>query len=55
MSRTNQEQGTDYESTSIGQENLRQVQDHPSPGCGARDLHELETQAAARIKDKDKG
>jgi len=32
-----------YESTSIGKENLRQVQGHSPQGCGARDLRKLET------------
>jgi small subunit ribosomal protein S13 len=41
-----------YESTSIGQENLRQVQGHPSQGCGAGDLRELQAQTAAGIKQR---
>jgi len=33
----------EYEGKSISEEDLRQVQDHPPQGCGARDLRELET------------
>jgi hypothetical protein len=32
-----------YESTSIGKEDLRQMQGHPPQGCGAGDLRQLET------------
>ncbi len=39
-----------YESTSIGKEDLRQVQGHPPPWSGARDLREFETQAASRLR-----
>jgi hypothetical protein len=38
-----------YESKSIGQENLRQVQGHPPQGSSAGDLRKLETQTASRI------
>jgi len=36
----------DYEGTSFGQENVRQVQDHPAPRQGARHLREPPPQAA---------
>jgi hypothetical protein len=32
-----------YESKSISKEDLRQVQGHPSQGCGAGDLRQHET------------
>jgi hypothetical protein len=38
-----------HEGQGISKENLRQVQDRASQGCGARDLRELETQAETRI------
>jgi hypothetical protein len=37
------------EGSSFGQTNLRQVQDHPPPRRGARDLPESEAQAAAGV------
>ena len=40
-----------YESTSIGEEDLQQVQDHPSARRGAGDLREHEAQAAPRLAD----
>src|SRR5208282_107136 len=39
-----------YESKSIGQEDLRQVQGHPPQGSSAGDLRKRETQAAPRVK-----
>jgi hypothetical protein len=31
-----------YEGSGIGKKDLRQMQDHPSQGCGAGDLREFE-------------
>ena len=39
-----------HESSSVGQENVRQVQGHPPRRRGAGDLHQPETQAAARLR-----
>jgi hypothetical protein len=41
--------GEHYESSFIGAENLREVQDCAAAGCGARNLRESEAQATARI------
>jgi hypothetical protein len=38
-----------YESTSVGEEDLRQVQDCPAPRRGAGDLLESEAQAEAGV------
>ena len=45
----------DDESSSIGQENVRKVQDHPPQGCGPGDLREPEAQAAARVIEEVSG
>jgi hypothetical protein len=39
-----------YEGTSIGKENLRQVQDHPPQRRGASDLRKHKTQTAPGLK-----
>ena len=40
------------ESTIIGQEDLRELQDYPPQGRGARDLQKPQAQAAARVRRK---
>jgi hypothetical protein len=39
----------DNESSSIGQENVCEMQNHPPQGCGTGDLREPEAQATARL------
>jgi hypothetical protein len=41
--------GSDDESASVGEEDLRQVQDCPAPRRGAGDLLESEAQAATGV------
>ena len=45
------DQGEDHESLGIRQEDLPQLQDHPSQGCGPCDLHRSAPQAAPGLID----
>src|ERR1700750_2466433 len=40
----------DHEGTTVGQADVREVQDHPAPRPGPRDLPEPTTQAAAGVE-----
>ena len=48
-SKVQEREEASYESTGIGQENLRQVQDHPPFGCRSGDLRHSQAQAASGL------
>src|SRR3954466_9210973 len=43
-----------HEGTTVGEADVREVQDHPPPRAGARDLPEPAAQAAAGLKERKK-